>query len=810
MTRSIWIAAFTTTCLLALGETAAVAQDELTFDIPSQPLAQAVAALGGQTGLQIGVTRALAGDRVSTSVSGTMTPRDALRTMLAGTGLTFESLGPDGVRLFEVSTGGDGPVLLDEIVIQGEIVDRTLEESATSAVVIRGEELERSGGDIDIQDALDRTPGIVTNGGNEGFTIRGINNRGTNTAGGQTINTQIDGVSLPNFRLAGHSAFSNWDLEQLEILRGPQSTQQGRGALAGAVIVRSKDPIFEPEFKLRGELGNFETRRASTAINIPIIDDTFALRFSADILESDGFIDNLTQSEPSNPTSLRTFRGKARFRPTDDLDMVLSLTYAENFTGGDGDFADAAAFPDRFINFSNRGNREGSEQFIYGLRVGYDINDALRLESETTYLDADSDRILDFDGTAVDVPFAVSNSPFLRDNPFETEVFEQDLTLSFQTERTIGKVGVFYTEIDDLRLAGESFDFSGVLPALPGVEVIQVAGGDTDLFTRNIAVYGETDIFVDELVPGLSFTVGARYDYEEFENRTNVIFDPGFPQFVIDAFPEVADTETTASGSFGAFLPKAGVNFDITDTQRVSFTFQRGYRAGGAVSNTASVTPFDPEFTNNFELAYRGTFFDDRLRIRGNAFYTRFSDQQVSVAGADPGTTIVENAGSSEVYGGELTIQGDLTDRLLLTGSLAASRTRFIEFQSGATDLSGNEFANAPLLTAYVAAEYEVFEGLSLGLAGRYESARFADAQNTPETEGDNFFVADAQVLYEVSPDLEGIGGVDFSIGAFVNNIFDNDYAIIRADGDAIGSTATTSVLPGSPRSFGIFVQSTF
>ena len=784
------------------------AQDLQSIDIPAQDLAAAITQLGEQTGLQVAISGDLAVGKTSTAVKGPLVPTQALRQLLVGTGLSVRTVGDDGsvvTRNFVLQNTTEEPFVLGTIVLQGELIDRALEDSPTSAVVVVGETFEETGGDIDLTDLLERTPGVgAPADGN--LTIRGIRSRPVGGFGGQTINTQIDGVSLPNFSTVTNGPYSTWDVEQVEILRGPQSTQQGRNALAGSVILRSKDPTFEPEFKLRSEIGSFGFARGSLAANTPLIDGTLAFRFSADVLESDGFVDNVTLGTDSNPTRQETSRAKLLWTPTEQFEAVASLTYNETESGGEGVWVDEANFPDRRVNFSNRQSREGAEQWIYGLRMTYEFDNGMTLNSETTYLDSQVFRFADFDGTDRDVPFTESNQAFLRDGGFDTTVFEQDLSVSFSTSRLEGTVGLFYTEIGEFAdEGGDTFDLTGLLPPIPGVSTVNTASGITDNEITNIALYGEVDIFVDELLPGLSFTIGARYDYEEFENRTVVVWDPGFPQAIIDADPRLANSETRTSGSFAAFLPKLGVNYEIDTNQRISLTYQQGYRAGGAVFNVLDrQIDYDPEFTDNIELAYRGSFRDDQLRLRGNLFYTYWRDQQVAVESAGAGRVRIENAGASELYGLEFSMDADLTERFFVGGSVALVETQFLDFQqANGSNLAGNEFPDAPPVTARVTGRYAFSDDISLSLSGRYSASTFSDAQNSADQKNDSFFVVDTQLTYRNDD--------GWLSGFYVNNIFDEEYSLVRSgSGGGLGTVGTRSLEIGEPRTVGLFLQKTF
>ncbi|RXJ84255.1 hypothetical protein CRU87_10905, partial [Aliarcobacter trophiarum LMG 25534] len=128
------------------------------------------------------------------------------------------------------------------------------------------------------------------------FAIRGMKDSGV-VGEGQTISYQVDGTYIPSSRaLWGSSITSTWDLEQIEVLRGPQSTQQGQNAMAGAINVRTKDPIFEEEYKFRADYASFNEKKLATAINIPL-NENWAFRLAGEYASNDGDIKHITTGD---------------------------------------------------------------------------------------------------------------------------------------------------------------------------------------------------------------------------------------------------------------------------------------------------------------------------------------------------------------------------------------------------------------------------------------------------------------------------------------------------------------------------------
>ncbi|MEM8595534.1 MAG: TonB-dependent receptor [Pseudomonadota bacterium] len=659
-------------------------------------------------------------------------------------------------------------IVLDELLVEGELQTRTLQDSHTSAAVITGEALEQRA-DFDLYDVIDRTPNVTNSLGEKGFAIRGVDQRGIGGGGtGLLVTTVVDGATLTNNRQTFFGPYSTWDLDQVEVLRGPQSTQQGRNALAGAIVLRSADPTYDFELKGRGEVANRGTFGGAIAFNAPVIEDVLAFRFSAEHLQTDGFVDNPTLGiDDYDFREQTTLRSKLRFDPSDSFSAVLSASYVNNQGGEDLVVGDL--FPDDRVNLSDTEAVEGSEFGLFNLRMRYDINDRLTLRSETSGLISDYQRIEDSDFSAASLGFL--------DRRADSSSFEQQLTLSYVDDRVSAVIGGYVID------ATEKSD-SGLI--LPGLIVDPSAPADgvldrtinSEISTLNYAFFGEAEIEIPELSNGFSIIAGGRYDREaiDFSDTTIVAvnFDPSVP-----LPPPESETSDT---SFSAFLPKVGLIYDWTEDFSTGFTVQRGYRAGGTQRNalTGVLNTFDPEFTWNFELSLRSEWFGGRLTANANAFYTRWTDQQVNVLGesgnsADFNTV---NAGKSRIAGGELELRGLPMPGLEVFGSVGVAQTEFIDFVSGSSDFSGNEFPNAPPVTAAFGGSYAFENGIVLSADANYQARSFSNADNRASTQSDGRFLVNAQLGYEAE---------HWGAYLYVRNLLDNDYTTqVLNDGDRL------------------------
>ncbi|MGP1255378.1 MAG: TonB-dependent receptor domain-containing protein [Kiloniellales bacterium] len=762
----------------AVGETQA-------FNIPAGPLAVSLNALSRAAGFTFAVDPAQVAGKTAPALSGTFTPQQALERLLAGSGLIYRFTDASTVTLTQAAVqDSGGPLTLDPVVVQGELQTRTLQETQTSVTVVTGEELETRS-DTSLRSIAERTAGVSTSARGVGFVIRGVDERGVDANGPATptISTSVDGLRITDFGRISTTFLPTWDLEQVEILRGPQSTQSGRNALAGAVVVRSKDPTYDQELKLRGGLGNFETRQGAIALNQPIVQDKLAVRLSGEINRTDGFVENITTgSDEEGRTDNRTLRASLRFDPSDDLWSVLKLSYIDSFDGfpvSDNDF-----LPDR-IDDRDAKTREDAQYRSANLRFGYALSDAISFENETVYTNRDFLFSFDPDGG----PASIATF----DDDVEGESVSQELRVIYDTERTQAVVGGFFTRIeeknvDQLVVLSNIFAPPAVWPFLtPGST--QTSSSSGRFTVRNWALFGEIDF---EVIDNVRLIVGARYDNEsrETENVTRrSTNDPALAPFLQD------DPTVSTSTNFDAFLPKAGIVYEFTDDVSLGFTYQRGYRAGGAGFNSArrEQFTFDPEFTNNYELAFRSQWLDNRLTINANAYFVGYKDQQLVVELSNQMFDFqTENAGSSQSYGTELDVRAVPFDNLDVFASIGYNRTEFEDFVSNGVQLAGNEFRNAPRWTGSVGGTYYFDNGAYFGTDASYTSRSFADAANTSSLRSDSRFLVNARAGFEAD---------NFNVFLYANNIFDNDYVEER------GTVLSTL---GPPRTFGIIGQLQF
>lgn len=362
----------------------------VTLRIPQQPMPDALNAFAQQTGLQVifQVDELLASGATAPSIDGTYTPDVALKLLLAGTELRYEyvnsrtiairadKLPPKASQtsnsatfmLAQQQTNGAGSSSqaqtnatsadddtsnqLQEVVVTAEKTSRSLRDTSTSVVVLTAGDIENRPGFDSAKDILSRLGNVVDTGrGNLLPAVRGVD--GTGPAQGADaflggtrprFAFQLDGRPL-TYNETVFGDLGLFDVQQVEILRGPQSTLQGRNAMGGTIAIRTKDPTFDWHGGLRAVGGDFSHRQASAYVSGPLVDDQLAFRIAYEQSDFDSFLKMPVPilGRNAGEFSSTSARAKLLIKPAamPSFSTLVTLNHSE-FEGPQGEIA---AFP---------------------------------------------------------------------------------------------------------------------------------------------------------------------------------------------------------------------------------------------------------------------------------------------------------------------------------------------------------------------------------------------------------------------------------------------------------------------------------
>lgn len=762
------------------------------------------------------------------------------------------SLASAAVVAEEVAVDEDAKKL-DTFIVTGQKLERSLQDTKESVVVLTGEEFEARNL-TELTDVIQQTPGI--SGDQFGFRIRGV--RSSDGAiqpnRGDLASVVIDGVTTSGWVKSG-AVGQLWDVSQVEILRGPQSTNLGRNALAGAIIVNTADPVYANEGKVRVGFGDYGQQEFKGVANVNLMDGVSALRLSAEQSKSDGFIDNETRNEKDYGGSENSvYRLKWLLEPSDDLKMVFSYQHIENEYGdsrillGEFDRDDRKSTNDEDAVFETKAD-------LASFNIDFKINNNWALKSISAYQDGERDRLSDTDLSALG--YGNGGGTVIQDNA-DTN-WSQELRINFNSDTVRGSTGVYYTSIEadnsqiannDINLVTQFDDFassqnidfalgefltnpidlasfgaSGTLPALYPEFYGTEQTGFTNVDTTSWAVFSEWEIdFADKWTASF----GARYDNEtkDYSTGSNSTSPSTLPTplgapfgnadlglgLTLDDIIGIANDqlasftnnvpETDESKSFDNILPHAGITYRWNDDVMTSFFAKKSYRSGGSeLTLLQGVNDFDQEELWNYEFALRSELFEGRGLLNANLYYSDWKDQQVAIQ--EPGTTssaftITENSGKSELYGAEVSFDYILTDTIDVYVGGALSKTEYKDFESadGREDYSGNEFTFAPKHTAMTGLTYHSFDGFFLNTSVNYQGKSYSDVANDKELA--------ARTLVNVN------GGYEFKdlkFEVYVKNVFDRTY---ETNNNLQAANGTPAARLGDPRVIGARATYTF
>ena len=717
---------------------------------------------------------------------------------------------------------------IEVVEVKGQKISRSLQDTKESVSVITAEML-RQMPVLEVKDVFDLTPNAFNLAGGESFGLRGVsqNSASTGGGGGDLGVLFIDGVSYTGFASRFNSK-DVWDIEQIEILRGPQSTNVGRNALVGAVVISTNRPeIGENYGEVRLDAGNYGRRAFNGTANIAVSENS-AFRLTGQYWENEGFINNVTLNDDEFDARKNTnVRAQYKVEFSDQLSANLLVGYVDTERGNDIYRSDLQPI-DSFTSSANLAASEDYEAVNSALTITYDINDSLTLTSITSFLDGEYFRIDDDDEGPM-------GGNAFRGRVAEEEVFIQELRLTYNSDKLSGVAGIFYNTVEQIN---NTTGLANIAPANVGVpapllpfypenlEINVLSPFSQDI--SNLAFFTEWEY---KLSDKWTLSAGVRWDSEDQDVLTNTNNSLAVGSALPDPVAAGALSEQLAPGTgafveagvaqvngallgllaptnfpeesydFNAFLPQLGATYQINPTSSVSVFYKQGYRTGGVqVNASGNRSEFDPETLDNYEIAYRSVWLEGDLVFNANAYYGDWTDQQVSVCmDGNIFNCDVENVGESTIYGVEMDARYSVNDDLSIFASVGYAEAEFDEFISGIEgDLSGNNFAFSPDWTASIGGQYYFAEDFYINANINYQDEMFSDVQNTPE------FRADSRILVNLRG---GYVAEKYSVEVFVTNLTDEFYAIFNGIGIDAGSNL---VRAGAPREFGVQVTYRF
>ncbi|KCZ92119.1 TonB-dependent receptor [Hyphomonas johnsonii MHS-2] len=586
------------------------------------------------------------------------------------------------------------------IVVTAQKREQKLQDVPVSITAVRGATLEALQ-ISDLRSIQSYVPNmaVLNSGVNPVVFIRGFGSGPNNVAFDQEVSVYLDGIY--GGRGAQFSA-PFFDLERMEVLRGPQGALFGRNTAAGAISLISKRPTDTFEGHVSAGYDFERNGYNATGVVSGPVTDTLSMRLAGKITRQDGYIKNLYNGEDDPQLRDTMARLTLRWQPSSDVDVVFKNEYGDHLIEGgvtvsgsldedvyDGDFGDERYISD---NYAGAGLDEESGIETWNSAINADIGIGEHtLTLISGYSHFETTRFTAYDEVAPDgtVPANGGNARFGNGFP---EDFDQ-WSVEARVASPLGQfleyiVGVYY-DTSDYHLHQDSYYR----------DVFTLTGHQsTDFFqdSSSWSAYGQGTF---NFSPELKLITGLRYSQTDK--------DAEFSQYTVSGSPlNPIGPGTSGSLSENYLDPSATVQYDITPDTMVYATAARGSKSGGFVSNTYNVAPdgfkFAPERSTNYELGLKSTFGDGLASVNLAIFRMDFEDLQQSAYDPDRRTFFTRNAAEARSEGVELEVELLPTDNLTLNANVAYLDAKF------------RDYPGAPCLTAETLAECDSSDANSL------------------------------------------------------------------------------------------------
>jgi iron complex outermembrane receptor protein len=656
---------------------------------------------------------------------------------------------------------------LEEIIVTAERQAENLQDVPLAVTALSAEGLDDRGV-LNLYGLRSLAPNfdVSHNNGLVKVFIRGIGKTLDNSGAEGSVALHQDGVVI-SYPSVQSTAF--YDMERIEVLRGPQGTLYGRNATGGAVNIVTRGPSEELQVDTRLRLGNYDARELEAAVGGPIVNDRLLGRLAAYVVERDGFGENAFNGKDVDDRSEWAARGKLKLLFTEKLTAELAADYwqaddaasvVHTFGSASGELLGVLEGGNAAPNFrdiaSDAVESRDVDTYGYALTVDYAISDRWSFKSLTGYRDVNGVKRSQYDGT--DAPGWPSTNEETGDH------FSQEFQLNLDGDSLDAVFGVYYYDGDVFVTNTVPFEFANNSPG----DIFDERGTAS---TEAYAAFGSMTWAATEK---LNLTAGVRYSDEE--KHTVSSFQIRVTPFV-DAFIPMDATK-----SWDAWTPRFSVDYKFTDDVMGYVSASEGFKSGQILPGNTG-PPIDPEFVWSYEAGLKSNLFDDRLRANLTAFYYDYTDLQVSQLSGLSFT--ITNAAAAEVLGFEAELAyllGENTRLDLVYGYLDSEFTEFltedpIHPELGTLNLAGNPLPSAPenMFTLGLSHTMPTAVGnFDLRVDWRWRDEAFFDPYKRESASQDAY--SDVSVRGSYTPR----NYPNWEVSLWANNLFDEDAILVN------------------------------
>jgi iron complex outermembrane recepter protein len=685
--------------------------------------------------------------------------------------------------------------------------------------------------------AIDNAIGSANTGR---LTIRGVGQGETATGLDPAVGVYVDGVYVPRSQGQIRALF---DVERVEVLRGPQGTLFGKNTIGGAINVITRKPDFELGAEASVRVGNFDRFDTRLTLNVPLVDERAAARISLASNYDDGYQTNEFLGTRFADDRLLGSRTELLLLPSSNVEVMLMGEYtkearrpqlgkcvvvndpapgivaveglalgAENLTAAMfRTCAEDSGRSERKFSSELSSARSHLRTTLLSSQINWEISDALSLRSITSFRDQKDENTQDLDASELDLGTFAGGGV---DSDALTQEFQ--LTGRSLSDRLVYVVGLFALDenIDDDSDGGESLLAGELIKrgTVLGTTVIPLVEEKRKLDNQSFAVYAQVSY---DLTDRLNLTAGLRRTTERkrFKKR-DVSITSGIRPSDLTAFGAGTTLlEFERSERFKDLSPSASLAFEVTPTILGYASYAKGFRSGGfngrATSLNLDTAKIDPEDLTTYEFGLKSTFLDSRLLLNGAAYYSVYNDIQrpiLQMGAGDIPTVRVTNAAEARLSGAELELVALPLPTLRLESALSVFKSRYTEFESPAQpDIDDARFPGQPSYLLTFATTYDLDLG-ALGLLSTraqwtHRGAQANDAADSRSIRSDKYGLLDARMGLML-PDGKT------EVALFGTNLLDRVYFNNGIDASDTVGLAVRFI--GPPRRYGVELSREF
>ncbi len=705
--------------------------------------------------------------------------------------------------------------VLEEVMVTATKRAESVQDVGIAISAFTGEQMEQLGF-TNAQQVTSMAPGVHTiqpNGeANYAIAMRGVASSDFTTNVESPVALYVDEVYVSQMSGAGFMLF---DMERVEMLRGPQGTLFGRNATGGLVHYITRKPSQEFDGYIKGTVGDYDQYKVEGAIGGGT--ETLAARFTGSYHKNDGYIENrLKPSEDLNNADDQAYRLQVLWSPTDDIELLVNVRHSEQdidtgFFENVSSIRTGELTPNEFNPvleyIDNDGDVYAGDYDDPGFNdlktdgltatLNWDFEN-FRLTSITDQSNVEREYIEDSDAS----PAPVFNFFLLTD----AEQFSQEFRFDGEFDQFKWVAGLYYLNLEINDVNGAITDpFVG--PAVtPGAEAGLYNPYTSEL--ESISVFGQLDIPISD---ALTLIVGARYiqDEKDFEFRTDVVefldpaSEPGFSNAGNrNLLAPLASYEGDRKDN--EWSGRLQLDWAVSDDLLVYGGWNRGVRGGGFNAPIFPLNPpldyndetmsYDPEQLDAFEVGFKSTLADGIVQFNGAAYYYDYQDYQAFfIIGID---TITFNT-DAESYGAELELQASPIEGLDI---LLGAAYNDVEVEIGNQEVASVQSPEWNL-NALVRYEWPMFGG-AMAIQGDivYRSEHYFSLTGLETVEENGYTVSNASLTWTSE---DGV----WQTSAYVNNLTDEEYLVQTFDLSGTDVFGITEQYYGRPRWWGVSLR---